>query len=151
PKSISEQTRRDLDLAAVYTALRTRRSEDAEKRDLHPDHDRKLLSALAVLNAEPRLALLGDPGSGKSTFVNFVVLCMAGELLGRAEANLAMLQTPVPEEDEERSRREEPQPQAWDHGPLLPIRVVLRDFVARGLALLDQAKAVSGDTLWQFI
>ena len=32
PKSIREETRRDLDLAAVYTALMTQRTERAEER-----------------------------------------------------------------------------------------------------------------------
>ncbi len=151
PKSIREETRRDLDLAAVYIALMTQRTGARDERELHIDRDRGRLSALAVLNAEPRLALLGDPGSGKSTFVNFVALCMAGELLGRPEANLTVLRTPVPEDDQERSRREERYPQPWDHGPLIPLRIVLRDFVARGLAPLGQGRAVSGDTLWQFL
>ena len=80
PKSIHEETRRDLDLAAVYTALMTRRTDIAEERTLHPDREAQRLSALAMLNTESHLALLGDPGSGKSTFINFVAPCMAGEL-----------------------------------------------------------------------
>ena len=74
PKSIREETRRDLDLAAVYTALMTERTASAADRDSLPDRTQQRLSAMAVLNAEPHLALLGDPGSGKSTFVNFVAL-----------------------------------------------------------------------------
>ena len=95
PKSVSEESRRDLELAAVYTALMTQRTEAADAREMQPDREARQLSALAVLNTEPRLALLGDPGSGKSTFVNFVTLCLAGERLGDAEVNLAVLRTPV--------------------------------------------------------
>ena len=62
PKSIREETRRDLDLAAVYTALMTQRTDMAEERTLRPDREARQLSALAVLNTEPHLALLGDPG-----------------------------------------------------------------------------------------
>ena len=135
PKSIREETRRDLDLAAVYTALMTQRTDMAEERTLRPDREARQLSALAVLNTESRLALLGDPGSGKSTFINFVVLCMAGELCHHPDANLRVLTAPVPEDDDtsRRRREEEPQPQPWEHGALLPMRVVLREFVARGL------------------
>ena len=151
-KSISEETRRDLDLAAVYTALMTQRTEARDERALRPDHEAQRLSALAVLNSEPHLALLGDPGSGKSTFVNFVVLCLAGELLQHPDANLSLLTTPVPtEKQESRDAKEAPQPQPWDHGPLLPLRVVLRDFVARGLPPTAQATAVGRASLWRFL
>jgi hypothetical protein len=153
PKSIREETRRDLDLAAVYTALMTQCTDMAEERTLRPDREARQLSALAVLNMEPRLALLGDPGSGKSTFINFVALCMAGELCHHPDANLRVLTAPVPEADDasRRRREEEPQPQPWDHGALLPLRVVLREFVARGLPHTSQRVMVSGDSLWRFI
>ncbi|MGE0680451.1 MAG: NACHT domain-containing NTPase [Candidatus Binatia bacterium] len=149
PTSVREETRRDLDLAAVYTALMTQMTKEKVGTGLSLGFDREQerISALTVLNQSPRLALLGDPGSGKSTFVNFVALCMAGELLGRSEANLTVLRTPVPDDDSD----EKAQPQPWEHGPLLPLRVVLRDFVVRGLAPLGREQRVSGDTLWQFI
>ena len=155
-RSISEDTRTDLDLAAVYTALMTQRPEASERdlrkmADMRPDREAQRLSALAVLNEEKRLALLGDPGSGKSTFVNFVTLCLTGESLGDPVANLTTLTAPLPGEDDDRSRRDkkEPAPQPWVHGPLIPVRVVLRDFAVRGLPPVGQP--ASGDTLWKFI
>jgi formylglycine-generating enzyme required for sulfatase activity len=151
PKSIREQTRRDLDLAAVYTALMTQRTDATANRELHPDREARRLSALAVLNAESHLTLLGDPGSGKSTFINFVALCMAGELSSHPEANLAALRAPVPADDEAPPERREEHPQPWDRSPLVPMRVVLRDFVARGLPPAGQPADVSSDTLWKFI
>ena len=151
PDSIREETRRDLDLAAVYTALMTQRAEQTKGRDLPMDREARPLSAVAVLNSERRLALLGDPGGGKSTFVNFVALCMAGELLERSDANLAALRTPVPGDEHDSPREEETQPQPWDHGPLLPVRVVLREFVARGLAADNSAPQDQRNRLWQFI
>src|SRR5262245_55213204 len=153
PKSIREETRRDLDLAAVYTALMTQRTDMAEERTLRPDREARQLSALAVLNTEPHLALLGDPGSGKRTFLSFVALCMAGELCHYPDANLRVLTAPVPEDDDawRRRREEEPQPQPWEHGAILPMRVVLREFVARGLPHMSQSATVRGDSLWRFI
>jgi NACHT domain len=153
PKSIREETRRDLDLAAVYTALMTQQTEAATERERQPEIERRRLSAMAVLNAEPHLALLGDPGSGKSTFVNFVALCMAGELLGRTDANLTLLRAPFSPSDAEhrRSSDAEAQPQPWDHGPLLPVWVILREFVARGLTEVDEVTAGHEDVLWRFI
>jgi formylglycine-generating enzyme required for sulfatase activity len=146
PKSVREETRRDLELAAVYTALMTQQMKTAGTQERLLDRDTRRLSALAALNAQPRLALLGDPGSGKSTLINFVALCMAGELRDHPEANLHLLTTPVPTDDDEQPRR-----QPWQHGALLPMRVILREFVARGLPPVGQSTAVPGDVLWQFI
>jgi hypothetical protein len=146
--SIPKEPWRDPDLAAVYTALMTQQTEARR-----PEIPRKRRSAMALLNNEPHLALLGDPGSGKSTFVNFVSLCMAGELLGRTDANLALLRAPLSsaDADQRRGQAEETQPQPWDHGPLLPARVILREFVARGLAATDEPTPEQEDVLWRFI
>ena len=144
PRAAREEGGSDVPLAAVYTALLTRQMEadevyggipkgglprGAAPRGGLPGDEARAFSALEVLNREKYLVLLGEPGSGKSTFVNFVALCLAGQHLGDAQANLAALTTPLPEP---RSDREEtPRPQPWDYGALLPVRVVLRDFVAQ--------------------
>ncbi len=153
PKAASDAEYQELQLSAVYTALLTQRIEEAEKHVVGGmvwswEESKHYLSALELLNREPRLALLGGPGSGKSTFVNFVGLCLAGQALGDGEANLTALTAPLPVEDE-RNKDKEPQPQPWDHGPLLPVRIVLRDLAARGLP--EPGQPVSGDTLWAFI
>ena len=160
PRTARDEGSGELQLSAVYTALLTQRPETVEidraVQARHPERmarEARRLSALEMLNHEPCLALLGGPGSGKSTFVNFVALCLAGEALGYEDANLAILTAPLPSED----RDEEPQPQPWDHGPLLPVCIVLRDLAARGLpdpgerACPELVERVSGDTLWAFI
>jgi formylglycine-generating enzyme required for sulfatase activity len=67
----------------------------------------RVLSALEVAAGEPRLVILGDPGSGKSTFVNYLAYLLAGARLGEGDV-----------------------PEAWPHGPLLPVRILLRELAA---------------------
>ena len=156
----SSERRNDLQLSAVYTALMTQQSDldedgfalkgEAQARMRDPKQEARRQSALQVLNKERKLVLLGEPGGGKSTFINFVALCMAGELLKLADANLAVLRTPLPPEpDTENNKDKKPQPQPWQHGPLVPVRIVLRDLAARGLPAPGQP--TNGDTLWRFI
>ncbi|MBD3374127.1 SUMF1/EgtB/PvdO family nonheme iron enzyme [candidate division KSB1 bacterium] len=114
----------EIELPALYTALMTEQTEamllDTKKREIN---HRVQVSALNQLNRDDRLVLLGDPGSGKSTFVDFICLCLAGEGLCHKIINIDLLTQPVPKNDED----EEPETQEWDHGFLLPIRIVLRE------------------------
>lgn len=129
-------------LSSVYTALLTQRSEAPDPGRPAADLVWKVsggrkggrpLSALAVLNAERRLVLLGGPGSGKTTFAAILALSMAGELLGASGGpNLATLTAPLPKEGDPSDRDEKPpEPQPWQHGPLLPVQIVLRDLAAQ--------------------
>jgi len=151
PKAASEAEAR-LNLGAVYTALLTLTPEECNvlnRENCLPERmgrSERRLSALAHLDQQARLVLLGDPGSGKSTFVNFTALCLAGEALDRQDANLERLREPLPKE---RDDDQDPEPQPWRHQALLPVRVVLRDFAARGLP--PAGKPANADTLWAFI
>jgi formylglycine-generating enzyme required for sulfatase activity len=151
PKAASE-AEAQLSLSAVYTALLTLTPEAHQRLNRGEKLEAKTrrLSALEQLNRHDRLVLLGDPGSGKSTFVNFVALCLAGERLERDDVNLDLLTTPLPQSEKDRRDDEkEPQPQPWDHGTLLPVRVILRDFAARGLP--EPGEQATAKHLWEFI
>lgn len=156
-----------LELDAVYTGLMTLGSQEPGERaatagergakggEVAAAPGGRPVSALARLDRERRLVLLGDPGSGKSTFVSFVALCLAGQRLGRRDANLELLRAPLPDESGDFLRAfagevdEKPKPQPWRHGPLLPVRVVLRDFAFRGLPPAGE-RATAAD-LWSFV
>lgn len=153
PKAAGEAETR-FNLSAVYTKLFTLTSEEHQQFSRQqecslgnrgPNTERRV-SAVAQLERNPRLVLLGDPGSGKSTFVSYAALCLAGERLGNTEYNLARFTEPLPQE---KGDEQDPAPQVWTHGALLPVRVVLRDFAARGLP--PAGKPASADTLWTFI
>ena len=138
-----------LSLKAVYTALLTRTPRrletDRDTARFIAEQKEPPLSALEQLDRQARLVLLGDPGSGKSTFVNFVALCLAGECLKDSEINLGFLTKPLPNDEGEDTDK----PQPWSHRALLPLRVILRDFAARGIHPAG-AKSKS-PLLWAFI
>jgi DNA replication protein DnaC len=116
PKTASNEAEARLNLAEIYTALLTlslRQYEHLQRGE--PSEAQERLSALTHLNNQRRLVLLGDAGSGKSTFVSFVALCLAGEALGQADANLKTLTAPLPDE----KGKDQPERQPWQHPPLL--------------------------------
>ncbi|KPA17568.1 Serine/threonine-protein kinase pkn1 [Candidatus Magnetomorum sp. HK-1] len=132
-----------LNIGSIYTALKTQSDEEIEHKDI--SKHAKRLSALSMLNKYNHLVLLGEPGSGKSSFVNFVAFCIAGELLQDKNANLDMLTSPLPD-DEGKDNKEK---QEFQHGSLLPVRIILRDFVARGFP--DKHQLGNASDLWNFI
>lgn len=107
----SDPTRAAVELAAVFTLLEVASSVSLRnERERHRAGEQpRQHTALEVVASAPRLVLLGAPGSGKSTLVNFLCLCLAHAWLGEA----GWLPQLGPE---------------WSAGPLLPIRIVLREF-----------------------
>ncbi|MCB0071556.1 MAG: AAA family ATPase, partial [Caldilineaceae bacterium] len=103
-----------LDLDRVYISLNTRSTileeiEDAptrrRARDADPgeeddsglviagaDVQKRTLTALEATGRDLLTALLGDPGSGKSTFVNFLCYVLAGAMLEAEAAWQAILE-----------------------------------------------------------
>jgi len=125
----------------VYTSLMTMSTDEHRRLTEEPQmtEPSRVLSAVEVLGREKYLVLLGEPGGGKSTFVNYVSLCMAGEILARPEANLGLLCRYL-----DKDKRDEARPKARLSKPLIPVKVILRDFVS---GLLEKPDL----TLWQFV
>ena len=139
PPSPDDKAReRRPDLAQVYVALDTKSldepAEDFRKKRERPEPtERKLLSALAAAIRNRRLVLLGDPGSGKSTFVAHLGLCLAAHALSPKDGWLERLSGwPVAEAN------------------LVPLPVVLRDF-ARFPALRESKGGPNAKQLWDFL
>jgi len=134
--------RKQLDLDQVYVALDTiiRLDEDQRRKfrpgssiPLFPKNksDVQNVSVLQVASMASKLVILGAPGSGKSTFLNHLGLCLA---LNGLEPGGGWL------------HRLPDWPDAL--GDLVPIPVVLRDFAA---ALPDDAVKAEPRHLWDFI
>ena len=119
-----------LTLDAVYTALDTKTSASESKMEgKQRDEQEKPLSALQAVLRDRWVVLKGDPGSGKSTFLSYLSLCLAkhhlepeGQWLKRLEGWPAKAR--------------------W-----IPITIVLRDF-ARGLP--ESLPEPCARVLWDF-
>ncbi len=72
-------------------------------------------------------------------------MCLAFEGLGDTERGVQLLTAPLP--DEKGADEKERQP--WQHGALLPLRIILRDFAARGLPPPEKQATVND--LWRFV
>jgi formylglycine-generating enzyme required for sulfatase activity len=93
--------------------------------------------------------ILGEPGGGKSTFANYIALCLAGELLDSEVFNHHTLfpadSFAVVADDGNRIKRLKAH---WTHGALVPVKIVLRDFA---VYCGDNSATPSAGSLWQYI
>ena len=139
-------TDKHLELSQVYTALLTEESETQAGAPGGNEPRAAKRSVLEQLNRYDRLVLIGRAGSGKSTLVDFVTLCMAGELLEGDGRYLALLRTPLPKEPGE---DKEPAAPDWTHGALLPVKIVLRKFASKGLP--EPGQKANAAHLWAYL
>jgi formylglycine-generating enzyme required for sulfatase activity len=104
-------------VADIYTDLDTNELEQVEHEEglrqflAHSEQMRRI-PAQEMADRHTRLLILGDPGSGKSTFVKHLAYSLANA--ARSQAPAAALQPIAP----------------WSHGPLLPVYVELRSVAA---------------------
>ncbi len=127
-----------LELAQVYIDLDIKHQVPVSKternrKEIFDLEDRKLrpLGALEATIQNRHLVLLGDAGSGKSTFCHFLTICLASQPLELESKWIDRLP-------------------GWpeNEADILPIFVVLRDFDAW---LSEQPKKANPKDLWDFI
>jgi formylglycine-generating enzyme required for sulfatase activity len=146
-KEEAEKGQSLVELGAIYTALGTgeleRRDKQAKEnlREPAPAGQQRYLSAVQLVNNYDHVVLLGDPGSGKSTFVKFLTLCMAGDILGEA-VNLDKLRRRLTDQDDAEQV-------GWQHGQLLPVFIQLSDFAVKSLPPVGQA--ASALHVWNYL
>jgi formylglycine-generating enzyme required for sulfatase activity/energy-coupling factor transporter ATP-binding protein EcfA2 len=128
------------DLTQVYvdvlttTQVPVQRSAKRGRRpetDLEDQRDTRLLSVLEAVGQHRWAVVLGDPGSGKSTFLTHLALCLAAHEVEQKNNWLARLP-------------------GWpgDEVKLLPILVTLREF-ARWLP--SQHRSAEPQHVWNFL
>ncbi|HOT92936.1 MAG TPA: SUMF1/EgtB/PvdO family nonheme iron enzyme [Anaerolineae bacterium] len=123
PKAFESDKMRQrvMELADVYTTLDTTTQTQVDDKktgakskrgqtNLEREGKTRPLTALEAAGRERWMVLLGDPGSGKSTFIKHMALCLAGDILQPGVGWLDRLG------------------EGWRHGALFPLLVVLRDF-----------------------
>ncbi len=102
-----------------------------------PHHYR---AAIGHIFHNQRLILLGDPGSGKSTVLRFLALCLARDHLGREGEWLQHLRWELYQPDDDKrlqNREENSETVYWQGAVPIPVLLVLRDFAAQNFDPAD--------------
>jgi len=116
----ASQTLPEIQLDSIYVPLDVTRTQVAVR--LKADEQAWINTpVLDPIIRTRRLVILGDPGSGKSTLINFLTIALAGaRLYPEHPGYLERLN--VPSDGNQRAAR-------WIHGPLMPVRIELRELV----------------------
>jgi predicted NACHT family NTPase len=132
-------SQRRFDLAQVYVDLATTsrvpvegaKSRRRKSQALPEERETRPLSELEAVVQYRRVVLMGDPGSGKSSFLTHLTLCLAAHSLDHHPEWFARLSSwPQQEAD------------------IIPVSIVLRDF-ARWLP--EGQKRATPRHLWDFL
>ena len=123
PTHIPEKIR----LLQIYVDLDVKNiSNLAEELSIEIDNNR----AIEIISRNKKLVLLGDPGSGKTTLINYLSLCLGVKYWKGGSKLIDLIRLPS------------------SLNNLIPIKIILRDF-AEGLP--ETLPDTSPDLLWKFI
>ena len=134
-----DATQHEVVLSAIYTTLEVARAfmHTDEAAERHGGESRQANVFEALIDHQ-RMVLLGAPGSGKSTCVNFLVYGLAQHELRKLKGDQA---APDPLDYLER--------EGWSSGSRIPIRIILSQFASW---LQENPNQPDGaEPLWEYL
>jgi formylglycine-generating enzyme required for sulfatase activity len=134
-----DETVGEIHLESIYVPIDIARTESTARRADDPAALAQTPALSAVIRT-PRLILLGDPGSGKSTFLNFLTLSLAYARLSPERDYLDRLSVPA--------RKKEQRGASWTYGPLLPIHLEIKELAHD---IPSNTRKGTADLVWKHI